>query len=118
MAERRDSSTPGMGTRRAPSERQSGVRTQSRRKRTKIGPRHVTYALAAHEVGHSLREIAQALGVGVATVDRMLRHPRGVDGPLLDRLLALLRCGRALQMAGLLVGQLDRGTPRMMGRDG
>src|SRR5262245_53601880 len=34
-----------------------------RRKRTKIGPAHVTYALAAREVGDSLRQIAKTLGV-------------------------------------------------------
>jgi len=53
--------------------------TTKRRRRTKIGPVHVTYALVAHQEGHSLRQIAQALGVGVATVDRMVRHPKNVD---------------------------------------
>ena len=46
------------------------VRISQRRRRTKIGPIHVTYALAAGEVGHPVRQSAQELCVGAATVDR------------------------------------------------
>ena len=59
------------------------VRLSKRRRRTKIGPIHVTYALAAGEAGHPVRQIAQELRVGAATVARMLRHPKQVDPGLL-----------------------------------
>src|SRR5688572_29629294 len=78
---------------RAPSEHESGPSgSPRRRRRTKIGPGHVTYAMAAHHEGHSMREIAAALEVGVATVDRMLRHPRNVDPVLLGRLVSSSSC--------------------------
>jgi hypothetical protein len=81
--------------------------TAKRRRRTKIGPIHVSYALAAREVGHSVRQIAEALGVGVATVDRMLSHPRHVDPALLDRFLQELRLQRALRLTDVALGTLD-----------
>jgi hypothetical protein len=67
------------------------ARAAKRRRRLKGGPEHVCYALAARRVGHSVRLIAQALGVGVATVDRLVRHPRNVDAVLLDPLLHYVR---------------------------
>jgi hypothetical protein len=88
--------------------------TAKRRRRTRIGPIHVSYALAAHQEGHSMREIAETLGVGVATVDRMLRHPRNVDPALLDRLLQQLRLQRVLSLAGLSLGMLDTAGSRMV----
>ena len=93
---------PPADSRRGPSEHESGPEgPPKRRRRTKIGPGHVTYAMAAHHEGHSIREIAGALGVGVATVDRMLRHPRNVDADLLQRLLLELRLQRIVRLEGM-----------------
>jgi predicted nucleic acid-binding protein len=85
--------------------------TPKRRRRTKIGPVHVTYALAAHEMGHSLRQIARDLDLGVATVDRLLRHPRNVDAVLLNRLLKHLWLRRALALADLAERVVNRALP-------
>lgn len=88
--------------------------TAKRRRRTKIGPVHVTYALAARQEGHSLRQIAQTLGVGVATVDRMVRHPKNVDPVLLRRFLEQLRLQRALSLGGAALSLLDPAGARMV----
>jgi hypothetical protein len=69
--------------------------------------------MAAHHEGHSLRQIAQTLGVGVATVDRMVRHPRNVDPVLLSRFLEHLRLQRLLSLAAALE-LLDRTGSRMV----